>query len=419
MKASVKLALNIASEGGLGKYLGLPEHFGRRKKDLFTSLVDRIQQCAASWSNRFLSKAGKLTKLQTVLSTIPTYTMSCFLLSVSLCKRIQSVLTRFWWDGPDNKRKMSWVAWEKLTKPKAGGGLGIRDIQRFNQTLLAKLAWWILTKPNCLLARVLLVKYCQKQSFLDIATPSSCSHGWHGILHDHNLLKSNLGRAIGNDNTTCVWQYSWISLDRNIKPFGPIREEAMDLVVADLLTTDMRWNVKRIEELLPEFTVEIQCLKPSNSVAEDIYVWQPTPSRDNATKSGYFTASMGLHQDPQNSSEMTFNRRRDVWSGNFSPKMRVFLWSIIQGALPLGENLQKRDIIQGSNCPRCNERESAVHCFFTCPFAREVWQHVPLFQAIHIHADTDDIFEQLVTLFRKSTCLPPSGIVYQVLPWIC
>lgn len=96
VKESAQSKLGITKEGGLGKYLGLPEHFGRRKKDLFTSIVDRIRQKAVSWSTRRLSKAGKLTMLKAVLSAIPTYSMSCFQLPVSLCKRIQSVLTRIW-----------------------------------------------------------------------------------------------------------------------------------------------------------------------------------------------------------------------------------------------------------------------------------------------------------------------------------
>lgn len=86
-----KSILGINRERGLGKYLGLPEHFGRRKIDLFTSIVDRIRQKAVSWSTERLSRAGKLTMLKSVLSAIPTYSMSCFLLPVSMCKRIQLV----------------------------------------------------------------------------------------------------------------------------------------------------------------------------------------------------------------------------------------------------------------------------------------------------------------------------------------
>lgn len=121
MRNEAKAVLGISREGGEGKYLGLPENFARRKKDIFTSIVDRIRQRAAGWSTRFLSKAGKLTMLKSVLTAIPTYTMTCFMIPVSLCKRIQSALTRFWWDGTDDKRKMSWVSWPNLSKPKSDG----------------------------------------------------------------------------------------------------------------------------------------------------------------------------------------------------------------------------------------------------------------------------------------------------------
>ena len=251
---NVKSLMGISKEGGNGKYLGLPEHFGRRKKDLFTAIVDRIRQRASSLLTRFLSRAGKLTMLKSVLTSIPTFSMSCFELPVSLCKRIQSVLTRFWWDNPNGKRKMAWVAWDKLTKPKAGGGLGISDIQTFNQALLAKQAWRLLTNPDSLLARVLLGKYCHSKSFIDIQVPAVCSHGWRSILHGRDLLKGNLGRVIGNGETTRIWKDSWISLTTQLKPFGPLREAELDLTVSDLLTTDIQWNKNKIEALLAQLT---------------------------------------------------------------------------------------------------------------------------------------------------------------------
>lgn len=88
LKQAVKDDLQIHKEGGVGKYLGLPEHFGRKKKDMFASIVDRIKQKAKSWSTKFLSSAGKMVMLKGVLSAVPSHSMSCFKLPLSLCKRI-------------------------------------------------------------------------------------------------------------------------------------------------------------------------------------------------------------------------------------------------------------------------------------------------------------------------------------------
>ena len=184
--------------------------------------MDHIRQRSISWSTCFLSRAEKLTLLKAVLTAIPRYTMSCFQIPISLCKRIQSVLTRFWWGGSDGSKKICWVSWDLLTCAKAMGVLGLRDIQLFNKALLAKLAWRIITVPNCLLARILKGKYYQRQGFLDTNLPSSCSHWWWSIMFGRDLLKDNIRKVIDNRHTTTVWKDSWISLDANIKPYGPI-----------------------------------------------------------------------------------------------------------------------------------------------------------------------------------------------------
>lgn len=228
--------LGIEKEGGVRKYLGLPEHFGRKKRDLFTSIVERIRRRANSWSSRRLTKAGQLVMLKSVLSAIPTYAMTCFPLPISVCKRIQSALTRFWWDACEGKKKMCWVSWDRITKPKVLGRLGVRDIQLFNTALLAEQAWHIVTKPEGLLARVLLGKYCKAAPFLTVQPTKDCSHGWRSIVAGRDLLKLKLGAVIGNGETIRVWKNQWLSTDTPMTPCGPVPEKFQDLVVADLLT---------------------------------------------------------------------------------------------------------------------------------------------------------------------------------------
>ena len=91
---------------------------------------------------------------------------------------------------------------------------------------------------------------------------------------------------------TKVWKDSWISLDKNTKPYGPTQESALDLTVSDLLTSDMKWNKSKVEALLPLMTKEIQLLNSGHPTTEDIHVWQPLQSGKYTTKSGYYTTAM-------------------------------------------------------------------------------------------------------------------------------
>lgn len=95
----------------------------------------------------------------------------------------------------------------------------------------------------------------------------------------------------------------------------------------------------------------------------------------------------------------------------------ILLWSIAREALPLGELLQRRGIRAEANCCRCNSRESAIHTFFKCEFAQEVWKKIPLRYAVHLAADVD--FKGALVVFRQATCLPPTGIASPILPWVC
>lgn len=58
VKQRVKAVLEIEAEGGIGKYLGLPELFGRKKRDIFASILERIKKRINSWTTRFLSGLG-------------------------------------------------------------------------------------------------------------------------------------------------------------------------------------------------------------------------------------------------------------------------------------------------------------------------------------------------------------------------
>lgn len=88
--------------------------------------------------DRFLSPAGREVLLKAVITALPTYAMSCFLLPRGILNEITSSMRNFWWSGQKEKQKISWISWKKITACKREGGLGIRDMEIFNLALLAK-----------------------------------------------------------------------------------------------------------------------------------------------------------------------------------------------------------------------------------------------------------------------------------------
>ncbi|XP_009105597.2 uncharacterized protein LOC103831468 [Brassica rapa] len=416
LKACIKDCLNISKEGGIGKYLGLPEHFGRRKRDMFTSIVDRIKIKASGWSNKFLSTAGKMIMLKSVLSPIPSHAMSCFKLPRSLCKRIQSAVTRFWWDDRSGNRKIAWVSWDKMTNTKGDGGLGFRDFESFNDAFLAKLSWRLIHNPSGLLSRVLMGKYGGDGTFLEAGHRSVESHGWKGILIGRDLILQNAGWAVGDGESISVWADPWLSLSAPRRPMGPTPERFANLKVKDLmLPNGSDWNRDLIQQIMPQEEATILSIKASRSGTPDKLIWLGTTSGEYTMKSGYLKALESSPTSPPPNRAIDWNK--GVWQLEVAPKIKLFLWKIFQGALAIGDRLVTRNISTGTGCKTCNNVESINHLFLHCDIAYKVWKLAPFSSCIDSRRllDLNTAWQGL----SKLVCLPPTGISTGPLaPWI-
>lgn len=164
---------------------------------------------------------------------------------------------------------------------------------------------------------------------------------------------------------------------------------------------------------------EILAIKPSKQGKSDSLIWLPTANGEYSTKTGYYTyiARKDAHLD-QHVHSYLCDWNKDIWRGQFSPKVLVFLWKIVKGALPLGENLEKRGFGTNVKCIHCGSRETASHIFLHCRFAKSMRELAPVTPPEIISSALS--FEAGLKASTKLTNLPPSGLANGPLfPWIC
>jgi hypothetical protein len=118
------------------------------------------------WGEKLFSYATRETLIKSVAQAIPTYSMSCFLLVWDTCKKITSAVVNYWWGSSIDSHGMHWKKWTNLTRPKASGGMGFRDIRKFNLPMLGKQGWRLMANPSSLCARALNGRYYSNDTFL-------------------------------------------------------------------------------------------------------------------------------------------------------------------------------------------------------------------------------------------------------------
>ena len=144
----------------------------------------------ARWKQRHLSFGGRVTLIQSTLSSIPIYFLSFFRLPRKVADNLIGIQRSFLWGGGSEQRKIAWVKWETICLPKQKGGLGIKDIRTFNKVLLEKWRWDLFHQSKELWARILASKYGGWRSLVDAKRVNNESVWWQDLMavtHDQQF----------------------------------------------------------------------------------------------------------------------------------------------------------------------------------------------------------------------------------------
>ena len=387
------------------KYLGLPAVVGRKKKESLSYIKERVWTKLQGWKEKLLSQAGREILLKAVVQAIPTFAMSCFKLPGGLCDEIEALIRKFFWGQKGEQRKIHWKKWEVLCKPKSEGGMGFKDLGKFNDAMLAKQIWRLLKDNNSLFFRVFKAKYFPRGSIFE-AHVSGGSYAWQSILKARKVISKGMRWRIGDGKDINIYNDNWLPGNGSAKVVSPHVPALEGAQVAALINPDsMTWNQNLIQQNFLSFEADrIKTIPLCWTEQSDRLLWPFCGNGEYSVKSGYKLLcedeDWGAASSSDRSEQALFWKR--IWRLRVPNKIKLFLWRACSNALPIKENLKRRKILDDAKCSAClTEQESTFHAIWSCELLQQIWS--PCFGWVQTEHPRVQDMQELIHLVGQQT----------------
>ena len=164
------------------KYLGVPFHFTKLRREDLQPIIDNIIKRIAWWKGRLLSYAGRLTLLKACLASIPIYLMSIIKFPRWAIDMINSHMARFLWNNSEDKHKYHLTNWQLVAQKKELGGLGIPDLRNLNLSLLSSWIFRYSLHSHSIWTKIIDHKYRTDNPNICCCLDSQAYPLWKGVV---------------------------------------------------------------------------------------------------------------------------------------------------------------------------------------------------------------------------------------------
>ncbi|KAK1441015.1 hypothetical protein QVD17_06851 [Tagetes erecta] len=189
------------------RYLGVPLITKRIRFADCNALMERMDKRISLWMNKYLSFAGRLQLIRSVLSSLHVFWSSVIFLPRRVIAELELRMRKFLWGNNDHTRCHAKVAWKKVCLPKSEGGLGIRRIGDMNKALMISHIWRLIQNQDSLWVKWIHTVRLRGRNFWEIKIPSSCSWSWRNMLSVRDIIKGGAiqinGTEAEEDNSSC------------------------------------------------------------------------------------------------------------------------------------------------------------------------------------------------------------------------
>ncbi|WMV42981.1 hypothetical protein MTR67_036366 [Solanum verrucosum] len=194
-------------------YLGMPLGDQNRSIDIWNGVVEKCEKRLVNWKNQYLSLGGRLTLINSVLDSMPTYMMSFFPIPDEVIVRLDVLRRNFLWEGNSKTKKFHLVKWDALIGSKQKGGMGVRNLKTQNQCLMMKWLWRFASSELALWKEVIQLKYEMADYWTTrMVTDSYGINLWRSIRNLWPKLRENSSIRTEDSKKVLFWEDKWITL---------------------------------------------------------------------------------------------------------------------------------------------------------------------------------------------------------------
>ncbi|GKV12022.1 hypothetical protein SLEP1_g23227 [Rubroshorea leprosula] len=332
------------------KYLGIPIGGRCGKLSFWKPVLEGVTKKLSTWKWRYLSLGGRITLINSVPSSLPVFWMSVYMIPKGTILFLDKICRRFLWGGVKGGKKINWVRWVKVCRDKEQGGLGVKDLRKFNLALLGKLWGRLVNEEDGLWKKVILQKY---------GRDGEPRYNW---LREGNGFGSRWWRDICRLNVIDQENEGWLAKGLNIK-------------IGEGDSVKFWWDDWCGRGILANKYPRLYLISASkdNIVSQmgwwlnGSWIWKLQWRR----RSAYKALTMELEREQLG---VTLQK---VWNVVVSSKVSAFSWQLLQDKIPTKANLFKKGIIQNMEDCKCefcgHQMEETSHIFTHCKVAYDLW----------------------------------------------
>jgi hypothetical protein len=139
--------------------------------------------------------------------------MSLSWIPKGVLEQARRIYFKFIWSSPKDQQTPPWAKWDRLARPKALGGWGLKNIFLFSKALATKVGWRLLSTKS-LWTMVVENKYIHPDSLEDwICKPDKTNTNssiiWKVVINSFQVVGDGLDWRIGKGNKVRIGVDPW------------------------------------------------------------------------------------------------------------------------------------------------------------------------------------------------------------------